>query len=73
MKQVEVNEAKHYALVWICKEPVNSMNVTLWGELGRCLEQLEGDPRQLRGAIFASGLKRGIFTAGNDLKELYLK
>ena len=71
--RVEVFEKKRYAIVWICKEPVNSMNVTLWGELDRCLHQLEGDPCKVRGVIFASGLKRAIFTAGNDLNELYSK
>lgn len=25
----------------------------------------------VRGVIFASGLKRDVFTAGNDIKELY--
>lgn len=28
-------------------------------------------PRQVRGAIFASGLQREVFTAGNDIKELF--
>ena len=28
-------------------------------------------PRQVRGVIFASGLRREVFTAGNDIKELF--
>ena len=27
--------------------------------------------QEVRGVIFASGLKREVFTAGNDIKELY--
>lgn len=34
------------------------------------MQQLEADSR-VKGVIFASGLKRDVFTAGNDLKELY--
>lgn len=26
---------------------------------------------QVRGMIFASGLRRDVFTAGNDIKELF--
>ncbi|BDA42694.1 Enoyl-CoA delta isomerase 1, mitochondrial [Coccomyxa sp. Obi] len=34
------------------------------------LQDLE-DNQAVRGVIFASGLKRDVFTAGNDIKELY--
>lgn len=42
-------------------------NLELWLELLRVLQQLERDP-QVRGVIWASGLRRDVFTAGNDLK-----
>ncbi len=42
-------------------------NLELWSELLRVLQQLEADPA-VRGVIWASGLKRDVFTAGNDLK-----
>ena len=38
-------------------------------ELLATLEQLEAD-KAVRGIIWASGLKRDVFTAGNDLKVL---
>lgn len=59
-----------YAIVTICREPVNSMNLELWQQLADTLEQLEKDP-SVRGVIFQSGLKKDVFTAGNDLQELY--
>ena len=34
------------------------------------LDALEADPR-VRGLVIASGLKRDVFSAGNDLGELY--
>lgn len=59
-----------YAVVTICREPVNSMNLDLWQQLAQCLVQLEEDPK-VRGVIFQSGLQRDVFTAGNDLMELF--
>jgi Delta3-Delta2-enoyl-CoA isomerase len=38
-------------------------------ELLATLEQLEADTA-VRGVIWASGVKRDVFTAGNDLKVL---
>jgi hypothetical protein len=52
------------------KEPVNSFDTALWAALGGTLRKLEADS-SVRGVVFASGLKREVFTAGNDLKELY--
>lgn len=59
-----------YAIITICREPVNSMNLDLWQQLMETLDSLEKDPL-IRGAIFQSGLQRDVFTAGNDLMELY--
>ena len=42
-------------------------DLELWLELLRVLQGLEADPA-VRGVIWASGLKRDVFTAGNDLK-----
>lgn len=58
------------AVVWICKEPVNSMDMHLWSELDGALTSIESAKDAPRAVIFASGLKRHIFTAGNDLNEL---
>ncbi len=59
-----------YAIVTLQKEPVNSLDLDTWVQLERALDQLEHDP-SVSGVIFASGLKRDVFSAGNDLLELY--
>ena len=79
------------AVVWLEREPVNSMTLELWTALADALTALENDetvrervtrrckdpstdfrPRaQVEGVIFASGLRRNVFTAGNDITELY--
>ncbi len=59
-----------YAILTINREPVNSMNLDLWRQLATALDALEADP-SVRGVIFQSGLKKDVFTAGNDLMELY--
>jgi 3,2-trans-enoyl-CoA isomerase len=68
--RVERNAPGKYAVAYVCKEPVNAMDAELWEELQQVLDEMEAD-KGVRALIFASGLKRDIFTAGNDLKELY--
>ena len=51
------------AVLTLCREPVNSMNLELWSELGAALDSLEADP-SVRGVVIASGLKKDVFTAG---------
>jgi 3,2-trans-enoyl-CoA isomerase len=63
---------KSYAVVWLGSEPVNSMTLELWTALSDTLDFLEADPKT-SGVVFASELKKPIFTAGNDIKELYTK
>lgn len=58
------------ATVSLHREPVNSMNTALWTALLNTLEDLEADPK-VRAVLFHSTLKRNVFTAGNDLTELY--
>ncbi len=60
-----------YAVATIAREPVNSMHLELWRELLATLEALEADPA-VRGVVWVSGLKRDVFTAGNDLKVVLL-
>jgi len=59
-----------YAVVTVAREPVNSMNLELWRELAATLDELEAN-REVHGLILQSGLKRDVFTAGNDINELY--
>lgn len=70
--RIEFKEKEGYAIVWIGSEPVNSMTLELWTALSDALGDMERDPK-VRGVIFASELKKDIFTAGNDIKELYAK
>ncbi|EFJ41714.1 hypothetical protein VOLCADRAFT_77525 [Volvox carteri f. nagariensis] len=58
------------ALVTVAKEPVNSMDLAMWARLDQVLMELETNPA-VNAVIFASGLKRDVFSAGNDLMELY--
>ncbi|KAJ3092457.1 hypothetical protein HK102_007081 [Quaeritorhiza haematococci] len=69
-KYVTIEAKGSFAIVTICREPVNSMNLDLWQQLLDTLTELENDPK-IRAAIFQSGLKRDVFTAGNDITELY--
>lgn len=67
---VERPPGRAWALVKIAKEPVNSFDTDLWAALRDALAALEAD-ETVRGAVIASGLKRDVFTAGNDINELY--
>src|SRR5436305_9397738 len=58
------------AIISLHHEPVNSMNTAFWKTLLRTLSELEANPK-VRGIIFTSTLKRNVFTAGDDLAELY--
>ena len=59
-----------YAIVTLAREPVNTMNMSMWEQLAQTLDKLEANS-QIRGVIFQSGLQRDVFTAGNDIMELY--
>lgn len=59
-----------FAHVVLCREPVNTMSLGFWHQLSAALDKLEADP-EVRGVIFCSGLRRDVFTAGNDINELY--
>ncbi|KAI8613842.1 ClpP/crotonase-like domain-containing protein [Chytriomyces sp. MP71] len=67
---VRIDEKRDYAIVTIHRGPVNAMNLQMWEELQAALDRIEGNPK-MRGLIFCSGLEKDIFTAGNDLSELY--
>ena len=59
-----------FAIVSLCKEPANTLDFKLWQQLADTVGQLEQDV-SIRGIIIASGLKRDIFSAGNDIQGLY--
>ncbi|KAJ3158618.1 hypothetical protein HK101_001260 [Irineochytrium annulatum] len=59
-----------YAVVAMHREPANVMNLDFWQELQSHISAIHSN-RSLRGIIFHSTLKRPVFTAGIDIKELY--
>jgi 3,2-trans-enoyl-CoA isomerase len=67
---LRVERKRSFAVVTLCREPVNTMNLAMWQHLAATLDELEADPK-VRGVIFQSGLQRDVFTAGNDMMELY--
>lgn len=46
------------------------MDLSMWSALEAVLDQLEAN-KAVRGLVIISGLQRDVFSAGNDLKELY--
>lgn len=60
------------AVVTLKSEPVNIMHYQFWEQLLAAVEQAEADT-DVRAVVFRSGLKRSVFTAGLDIKELYVK
>lgn len=67
-----ITTEKHngYAIITIAKEPVNSFDTSMWAALHAAIKAVEADS-SMSGLVICSGLKRDVFTAGNDLKELY--
>ncbi|KAI8590889.1 ClpP/crotonase-like domain-containing protein [Geranomyces variabilis] len=59
-----------FAVISIKREPVNSMDLAMWEQLLQVLTDCEKN-EDVRGVIFCSAVSRPVFTAGNDLKELY--
>ena len=59
-----------YAIVEINNPPVNALTTELWTDLTAALAQCEQDSA-IRGIVICSGLEKDIFSAGNDLLELY--
>jgi len=68
-KFVKTERRGPYTILTMAREPVNSMNLDLWQQLADALKNAEQDGS--RGLIITSGLEKNIFTAGNDIKELY--
>lgn len=64
--QVEI--VKQYAVISLDKPPVNSMNAEFWSQLHKAFTTL---PKGTRAVIFKSNLQKDLFTAGNDINELY--
>lgn len=67
---LRVERRDGFAAVVLCREPVNTMNLAFWKQLTATLDELEAD-LSVRGALFCSGLRRDVFTAGNDINELF--
>jgi len=59
-----------FAIVWLQREPVNTMDTAMWTCLQSALREVESNPT-MKGIAFLSGVKKDVFTAGNDIMELY--
>ena len=59
-----------FTVVRIHAGPANVLTRNLWGALAAALRVVEADETQL-GIAFLSGLRKPIFSAGNDIQELY--
>ena len=59
-----------FTIVSIHAEPANVLTRNLWGALAAALRVVQADDTQL-GIAFLSGLRKPIFSAGNDIRELY--
>eukprot|EP00177_Eucheuma_denticulatum_P002203 GFKZ01003938.1.p2 GENE.GFKZ01003938.1~~GFKZ01003938.1.p2 ORF type:complete len:286 (-),score=35.96 GFKZ01003938.1:1089-1946(-) len=55
------------------RPPVNAINLAVWKELLETLTHLEAHlfPHTARTLVISSNLARNVFSAGNDLSELY--
>jgi 3,2-trans-enoyl-CoA isomerase len=58
------------ATLTLAKEPVNSLDTAAWAALAAALAALEARA-DVKALVLASGLARDVFSAGNDLGELY--
>lgn len=52
------------------REPVNSLNLEMWSELTSALQHVESNSG-IRVLVITTGLRKDVFSAGNDLTELY--
>ena len=74
--RLSIDPCTRVASLVLAREPVNTMDSVLWTELTSALDEVEaaraaGGPGAPRALIISSGVKRDVFTAGNDVKELY--
>jgi hypothetical protein len=60
----------NYAVLTVAREPVNSLNLQVWSELLAALQYLEANSN-VKVLVIASGLKKDVYCAGNDITELY--
>ena len=81
-EMIRVERHGEVAVVTLAREPVNTMNMAMWEALLLTLDDLEREKESgtfegnsqaggIRGIIFQSGVERDVFTAGNDIMELY--
>lgn len=72
LQTVQIELKGKFVIITLNRPPVNGMNLDVWSDLLAALDATEKQ-KTIRGAIFTSGLQKDIFTAGNDLNELYCK
>lgn len=57
----------------LARKPVNTLNRVLWRSIRETIQELEENwyPHRVQCLVISSGLSRPVFSAGNDLGELY--
>lgn len=70
MSAVTLTKLGKVATVTINDNKVNIMTLAVWQALYSTLKEAEADPA-ISALIYRSGLKKNVFTAGNDITELY--
>ena len=65
-----VRLSESVAAIRLTREPVNSLSSDLWRALHAALRQVESDSAY-RAVLIESAVKRDVFTAGNDINELF--
>jgi len=68
---VSADDGGAVATLTLARAPVNSMSLEVWEQLSAGLRAAEADMPRTRALVVASGLRRPLFTAGNDINELY--
>ena len=67
---ITLTKHANVTIVSIHAAPANVLTLNLWRSLAAALRIVEADPTQ-HGIGFISTLKKPIFSAGNDIQELY--
>lgn len=69
-KHIRLEYLPKHAIIWMQREPVNTMDTAMWEELSQALTLVESNPK-MQAVAFMSGIVKDVFTAGNDIQELY--
>ena len=61
-----------YALVVLCRKPVNTMNLAFWKRLTEVLDELESDPEVRQGSPLAAACAASTVPPANATSQQHL-